>query len=292
LAALAMLGHGSSVFPIIALVIVALIRGVPDWRWIGAGVAVAILLMAPWSAYQKYADPPGNRLNRWMLAGNDEIADESTLHAMFDAYREAGPGGVLHDKAENLIDLVGGGEAVEIGKLGVRETEAGRIGVGLDELRQILFFFLLPSLGLLLIAPVVMIARRRHVRDRDDWRFALIAWGTVAIGSAVWVLLLFGNEISRTVLHQGSFAIPILALAGCAAGLRAVYPRFANWYVSIAALAMLAVYVPAVTPEAGSAYSPAAILLAAIAAAGFAAVAFQPPRRPRRGLEVDAALGQ
>ena len=47
LCALAMLGHGSSVFGIIAIAAIAAYRGLPSWRWVGVGLVVGIALMAP-----------------------------------------------------------------------------------------------------------------------------------------------------------------------------------------------------------------------------------------------------
>ena len=69
LCGVAMLGHGGSAFGIVPLARVAAYRGLPSRRWIGVGLAVGIVLMAPWSAFQKYADPPGNRVVKWTLAG-------------------------------------------------------------------------------------------------------------------------------------------------------------------------------------------------------------------------------
>jgi hypothetical protein len=280
LAALAMLTHGASVFGIIPLALVALWRGVPSWRWIGAGVAVGILLLAPWSAYQKWGEPPGNRLNIWFLAGEEKVADEGTLDAIRNAYGDVGFGGFLHDKAQNAITLVGGGPAVDVAKGGVEAAEMGEPAGAVNAARLILFFYFLPAMGLLLVTPLVMALRRHRVRDRDEWRFALSAYAVVAIGILAWVLILFGNDVSRTDLHQGSYLLPILGLAAGAVGLRAVAPRFACWYVPIAALLMLSLYVPSVTPEPGTSYAPLAIALAALFAGGFCWLAFQPRLRP------------
>jgi hypothetical protein len=68
LLSLAMLGHGASVFAAIPLALIAVWRGLPSWRWIGVVALVGLLFMAPWSAYQKYGDPPGNRLTKWISA--------------------------------------------------------------------------------------------------------------------------------------------------------------------------------------------------------------------------------
>lgn len=91
----------------------------------------------------------------------------------------------------------------------------------------------------------------------------------MAIGAFFWGLLMFGNLASRTVPHAGTFAIPLLAFVACVVGLRAVLPRFAIWWTAIAATSMFVVYVPALRPPPATSYSGTAILVAAVALAGF-----------------------
>lgn len=100
--------------------------------------------------------------------------------------------------------------------------------------------------------------------------------GIVLIGCAFWILVLFGSPTSNASIHVGTLAIPALAFCGAICGLRATFPHFAVYYAAIAALLMLALYVPAFDPVVGSTYSPLAGLLAA---ASLVAVAFA-GRRP------------
>ena len=152
--ALAMLGHGSSVFGIVPLALIAAWRGLPSWRWIGVAVAVGVVLMAPWSAYQKCGDPPGNRLIKWQLAGVIEIDDRGAGETIVDSYGEAGVGGTIHNKAENFVVISGGGPMAEH-----LDEAAGAVADGdsakpsVEDFRNIFFFNLLPSLGLLLLRP-------------------------------------------------------------------------------------------------------------------------------------------
>src|SRR5262249_6811041 len=104
LIALAMLAHGASIYGVIPLVIVAAYRCSPSWRWIGAAAAVGIVMMGSWSAYQKYDDPPGNRLIKWHLAGVEKIDPRGSLETIEDSYREAGLSGTLHNKWNNVED--------------------------------------------------------------------------------------------------------------------------------------------------------------------------------------------
>ena len=273
---LALLGHGASIFGAIPIAIIAAYRGLPSARWIGVGLLVGIACMAPWSAYQRYKDPPGNRLTKWMLAGVVEIDGRGTREAIFDSYGEAGLGGTLHNKAENFVTMAGSGPFVDSADRAIGAVGDGDWGFGLRELRTILFFYFLPSLGLLLLAPVLMAAAWRcGRRSQPDWGFSLTCWSIVVIGCLFWGLILFGNGQSRAVLHVGSFALPLLAFVACVSGLRATFPRFAVYYCCVAAVVMLAVYIPALGTEEGTRYSVIALALSGLSLLAFILVALR-----------------
>jgi hypothetical protein len=270
LCGLAMLGHGSSVFGIIALAVVVVYRGLPSWRWIGVALVVGIVLMAPWSAYQKYGDPPGNRLTKWTLAGVVAVDKRSTAEAVLDSYGEAGFGGALHNKAENFATMTGGTMAPEALQNAI---ETGDLTEVVRALRVDFFFYLLPSMGLLLLAPLAMaVARRRGRRNRSEWTFALTSFAVLVLGAIVWGLLVFGNSNDRTVIHIGSYLLPMLGMTGAVVGLRATFPRFALYFVGFSALLNLALYAPSLNPPPGSFYSLAAAGFAAASLVGFGVV--------------------
>jgi hypothetical protein len=287
LLALAMLGHGSSIFGVIPLAVVAAFRGLPSRRWIGAAVLAGFVLMAPWSAYQKYGDPPGNRLTKWYLGGAPEVDSRSTGEAILDGYREEGLTGSLHNKALDFVAIAGGTPDATgaIDWFSSSQLSQGGFTAKVKWLRTLFFYSFFPSLGLLLIAPFVMLARRRRRGgSEEDWRLALVCWAAVGVGLVSWALLMFGNLAARTVNHVGSYALPMLAFVACVTGLRATVPRFANWFVSIAAVLMLAIYVPAFEYIPGTSYSPLAAVLALAALGGFVLVLLpeKGPRGPRR----------
>jgi hypothetical protein len=280
LAGIAMMGHGSSIFGLVPLALVAVWRGLPSWRWVAVAVLVGLLFQAPWSAYQKYHDPPGNRLVKYMLAGVPEIDSRGTMETIVDSYDEAGLGGTLHNKGQNFATMFGGKPMVDTFKLAEDRFDEGNWEEGLEAVRTVLFFDFFPSLGLLLLAPLAMaLAWRRRDQRREEWDLAIACFVVLLIGALAWGLMLFGNLAGRTVMHAGSFALPVLGFCGCVAGLRASFPRFATWYVSFAALLMLAIYTPATKPLPGTTYSLTAILLALAGLAGFVALALRGPRR-------------
>jgi hypothetical protein len=273
LCALAMLGHGSSVFGIVPLAAVAAYRGLPSGRWLGVAAAVGIVLMAPWTAFQRYDSPPGNRLVKWTLAGVDEIDERGSLEAIVDSYREAGLGGALDYKEGNFRTMSGGREAFDALSGAI---EGGDLGQVARALRAVGFFYLLPSMGLLLAAPLLMaVGRGRRRRKPAEWGFALACFAVFAVGATVWGLLMFGNENDRTLIHVGSYLLPLLGICGAVAGLRATFPRFAVYFVGAEALFGLALYAPSLDPPPGSAYSVLAAVLAALGLAGFVAIALR-----------------
>jgi hypothetical protein len=282
LLALSMLAHGSSVFGVIPLVLLAAYRGLPSWRWVGVAAVAGLALTVPWTAYQHYADPPGNRLLKWQLGGDVALDSKGTLEAIEDGYGEAGLDGTLENKEDNFGEIVGWPRGKEEFEYAVDSLEAGKPGLAAAAARGLRFFSLLPFLGILLIAPLAMLARRRRARDEEEWRFASICFGFFAIACLAWGLLLFGTPDSRATIHVGSLAVPLLAMVACVAGLRSVFPRLAAWVVGLNVLMVLLLYVPSLTPEPGSSYSPITAVLALASLAGFALVTFGAPARTKR----------
>jgi hypothetical protein len=273
LLALALLGHGSSVFGVIPLALIAAFRGMPSWRWIGVGLLVGVVAMAPWFAYQAYGDPPGNRLVKWMLAGVTEVDDRGSGETIVDSYGEIGVGGALDNKVDNFVAMAGGEPLVENVDNAIDAAGEGDPEGALRAIRTIFFFNLLPGLGLLLVVPVAMaLAWRRDGGRSAEWSFALVCLGAFLLGAIGWGLLMFGGLAAETVVHQGSYLLPVLGLCGAVAGLRAGFPRFAVGVTVVNALLMLALYAPALDPPEGSSYSALAVLAAIAALVAFVAV--------------------
>ncbi len=256
LLALALLGHGGSAFMAIPLACLMLVRGFRDWRWLAVAGIVGLAFLIPWSAYQEYGDPPGDRVTKWMLAGDLSESDDTLTDSIIDGYGEIGLQGALDYKLENFETMTGrlfsNHQAIEELRWGFD----GGVEAFVRSIRVVSFFFLLPSLGLLLIAPMAMAYSRIRRKARpEEWRFAAICLALTLAGCLAWGLLLFGSPDAVAINHIGSYAVPALALCGLVIGLRASFPRVAVGFVSVNALISLAVYAPAFDPAPGSSYS-------------------------------------
>lgn len=276
LCALAVLAHGSSVFFVVPLLVLGVLRGLPGWRWLGIAALVGLALLAPWSAYQRLADPPGDRLLKWQLGGSLEIDERGALETIVDGYRGAGIAGTLDNKWTNVTEIAGTDVVGPATREAAADVSAGHLGHAAIALRSPRFFALLPFLGILLVAPIAMaIARARGRPGGPEWRFALTAFAFCGFACVVWALLMFGGPDSTATIHVGSLAVPLLAVCACVVGAYAVHPRLAMVLVIANAALVLALYVPSFTPLAGTSYSAIAGLLATASLAGFGLVAFR-----------------
>ena len=275
--ALALLSHGGSVFGIVPLVAIAAIRGVPTARWVAVGLVSGLALLVPWFLYQRYEDPPGNRLIKWMFAGVHAVDDRSSLEALNDAYAAVGISGAVQNKLGNFRTMVGGEQVFARMRDTLEFGVSARPAQAIRQVRVDRFFGFLQSLGIFALAPVVMlVSRARGRRLQEDGTFAIRSFGCAILGCLVWGILMFGDPNTRTVMHAGSFALPLLALAGCVAGLAAVSRRMAALVVVFHCLMALAIYLPVLDPVPGGQFSPATATAALLALVGFFMQAFWP----------------
>ena len=208
-AGLAMLGHGGSAFGVIGLGIVTLCRPSRQrWRCWGAAVVVGALYLLPWSLYQTFCDPPGNRLLKWQLAGVPEIDARSFGQTLRDSYGALSAREFLEGKWENFTrlfhdpnvtaSLPGAWRAIRDGHTyhGLRDAAYALRAGGFLNLFQSPGPLVLGAIGLLLLA-------RRRARQPELWRLAMLMLALVAATTTMWCLLMFVG--TSTVNHQGSY---------------------------------------------------------------------------------------
>ncbi|HEY6550638.1 MAG TPA: hypothetical protein VIY71_05500, partial [Solirubrobacterales bacterium] len=227
LAGLTFLAHGTGAFGLIPVAAIALWRGLPNWRWLCAGATATLVLVIPWIAVQHFEDPPGDRLVKWSLAGAAQIDKRGAVETIVDEYRKVSVGGALENKVQNFLTMVGGnpaerplGEGEPFGnvvtELGdtISAIAEGRFALAVSKAREIRYWHLLWTLGILLLAlPLIAAGRLRgHWRDDDDWRFARFCLLVCGVGVLAWGLLMFGNEAGRAIVITASLALPLLMI--------------------------------------------------------------------------------
>lgn len=258
LAGLALMGHGSSAFALAGIGLVVVFRGLPRLRWLAVAAVIGAVVVLPWSAYQKWADPPGDRLVKWQLAGQVEIDQRSAGETIIDEYREVGLNGALERKWSNVRMMLG---PTEFPGAATRHESLESL---IYNRRADAFFHVVPAIGLLLLGPMVMAVTRRRMDERDR-RFALMAWSASAGASFAACLLLFGAPDALATIHVSSLLAPLLAAAGCVAALTAAGRYVAVGWLGTYSVIQLAVYVPVLEPDEGSAWSAKALILAGVA---------------------------
>ena len=248
-----------------------------------------VLLIRPWMAFQRYEDPPRKPAAQVVAGRCDGNRRTGHPETIVDEYRRAGVEGSLENKLRNFLTMVGGNpldrppeEGHPFGDIltevsgAVRATAEGRFALAVSKVREIRYWHLLWTLGILLLAlPLIAVGRLRgHWRDDDDWRFAGLCLAVCGIGALVWGLLMFGNEAGRAILITASLALPLLGIVGVVAGLRATYPSLVGWFVGANVVTVLILYVPMIAPVPNNSYSGFAAVAAAASLAGFIKLAF------------------
>lgn len=274
----ALLSHGSGVFGLVAVAAVALWRGLPSWRWLAAGAVALSLAVLPWMGFQKFVDPPANRLVKLTLGGFAGLDDRGAMETIVDEYRVAGFDLTVDNKYRNFLTMLGGSPSPEPPPEGVfpfgavpdelgvvfDAVDEGDIHEAVSEVRAIRHWHVIWLLGLLPLGlPLILLGRlRRGWRDGADWWLARFSLVFAAVGLTGFALLMFGNPVSRAIPGSISFAIPLLAMVGIVAGLRATYPRVAAWLVGANVLTTLLLFVPFLSDAPGFGFS----IVAAVAA--------------------------
>jgi hypothetical protein len=220
----ALLCHPGSLFFALGLVFVALAWRRVSWTLVIAGAVATIVTYVPWMAYQKWYQPPGDKLTMLQLANADRTQPgQSSLHEIVRAYQNAGLAQVKANKRRNLDGLSHEGITfLRTAAHVIRGVLTGNRDRAAEAFaRAELFYWFTPILGLMVWAPIVLVAYqlirlalRRPIIRGEALRFALAAGTAVVITLIVWALILFGpTETSlATVVHQGTYAVEILGL--------------------------------------------------------------------------------
>ena len=202
---LALLAHGGILFSFLAIPFFP-----AAWRVaIGAPVpvlgalAVFVLMSIPWAVYQKYYDPPANRLIKMHLAGVDDVDPRGTFETLRDSYSSL----TFSQWCQNRLGNVKTSLLWD-------NPDKWHVSQSAIAMRQYLncevFFRLSAALGFLNIGFVLLAAgwiwkKLRGPLDDTGWGELLV----MNIGCyLIWIVMMFHPD--GAIVHQGSFAMVIL----------------------------------------------------------------------------------
>ena len=249
LGAFGILAHGGSAFALIgsAATLVVIKRALPRRPFITIAAAIFVLYL-PWTLYQKFFDPPGDRLLTWHLAGAGLVHPSKTSfgRAILSSYRHLTYRAWLNSKLGNCETLFGYGP-VAPGVKGEKnywedvfailtgwQSNPARAALTAERarfFRSACFLFIVQDLGFLIVGPLALLLGLRKRNRSDLWYSAASMWLFVALTLFTWCLLMFLP--SSTVLHQGTYVLPLLAAAGSIVAVWAVAPWLARLICSL-----------------------------------------------------------
>jgi hypothetical protein len=240
----AMLAHGGAAFAIPLVVFL----GIVAWRRQAArtvlsstaiAVGAGLIAYLPWVLYQRFADPPGDRLLKWHLAGVVPSDDPRGFgQALLDSLQSRGLEGWLADRVANLgavfnPNLLAGVNCFCVDTIRARRSaEFTTTTIALD--------LAFPALLAIAVLLLIRVACQRRLR-LEDRQFLLI--GAVSVACILgWCLLMFIP--GSTIVHQGSQVWLMLLIAAPAVWLATRHLRLALALVGGQLVATLMVYLP------------------------------------------------
>lgn len=244
--ALAMLAHGAAGFTLPFVVAIGLfVYRRQAWgsivRWTGVAAGLGLLTYAPWIVYQRFVDPPGDRLLKWHLAGVIPPEDpRSFLEAFFDSYGKLSPTEWLSGRLANLgtalnpnpfsgIDCLCS-DAIHARRDIEFYTTTGAVGIAF------------PLIGIIAVLIAVRALRFRTIRIEDRQFLFLVGISLLCI--LFWCIAMFIP--GSTVVHQGSQLWVLLLAASPAVWLATRHKALAVVMVSAQFAVTLILYLPMV----------------------------------------------
>jgi hypothetical protein len=262
LVALAWLSHGGAAFSVLGAlpwIVARLFRG-EIRTWIFGGLLFATFAV-PWMAYQKFYDPPGNRLLKMHLGGQDAKDERGTWQTIRDAYVSRPWEEIVRSKAENLRF-----------QLGIRWSLLADFTRGPAAQRAADEFFHSSRtlawwvLGAALLPVTLLRARPRSAFLRAGrTQLHLMLWTLATL--VVWCLLMHRNA----VVHQGSYAV-LLTLFVLASTWMEFAGRLVIFGFAVVQAASFATTWAGANSLVRGSPQPFAVLLIAAALFGFAAI--------------------
>lgn len=224
LAVLAMLSHGGSLFALLALFLLfPVFARFPGLRPTAIALIVTFALYSPWFGYQKFMDPPGDRIAKWHLAGVTHESEESLITELKNTYSNLSLNDWFWIRGENLKKIMGDYWKIP------QWIEEG-IGGLIWNLQTQSFLSQLFALGLLnlgwfaALSPITWKVGDEPTQRRIGIRItALLCILAGLLSTFIWAGLI--HIPGRTILHHGPYFQPLALSVGLFLATWCFHPR-------------------------------------------------------------------
>ncbi len=232
-AALAILAHAASAAAVVAIFIAAIyvfksarrpqrnalsalqrvISLGSRWRQVLVALLTSSFLLSPWLLWTKFGLPSSNALPKYFLTGSFgfETPNESVGHAALRFYHTLTLKQWLIAKGVGLKTLSGFHHDDVYHALGIVTYLSSKF----QAVRALQFFYMLPSLGLLLIPLVALLDALGRERIKGEIRRLIVGLGIAAIVSFVLqFLVMMSPHLLLTYPYYVPFSLHLLAVVG------------------------------------------------------------------------------
>lgn len=243
LLALSLLAHGATIFALIGLLLFVVVRQFRSLRLISKEAAIiggiTFFIYSPWLAYQRFIDPPGDRLIKWHLGGVEDFTTKSASQVIHDSYSRLTLSQWLAYRRADL-DSIFGHEIEYLRAVRTFTTPGSKAHI-----RAVEFFCFMPALGLTGFGLVGLLWRWSGRRVKKEMTAAdrLLLWAAVSL--VPWILLMF--KPSTTIVHQSAYATVLAAMAGAILAFRSIAPYLAAGVCVIQCVLHWLIYEPDLT---------------------------------------------
>ncbi|MCS5716609.1 hypothetical protein N1027_00490 [Herbiconiux sp. CPCC 205763] len=238
-AVFAVLAHGAAAFAIPALVVVGVYA---LWRRplratvkaVAIGVGIGLVAYVPWIIYQRFIDPPGDRLLKWHLAGVTAIDPRPFVQTFLDQYSALSGTQFIANRLENLSTVFGSDQFERLSDARFDLVTFLRV----EDYTSTMVATSLIGLVLLVIMVLSLTGRLRSLPAAELQRLLLVAGMMLSV--AIWAFVLF-TPFSAIVPH-GSHAWLLIFTTVPFAWMLERTPRLGVALLAAQALSLVIVY--------------------------------------------------
>lgn len=223
---LAVMAHPGSIFSLPAFLVILISKRrllLLSLRQCVLAAMLIAIFVAPWMAYQRFYDPPGNRLLKMHLAGVIDIDSRSTWQAIKDAYTSRDARTYLRNKWANISILMGPKPIDAFGLAAFHSFHGMRLDGQISEASRIAQReYIWHAIGLLnagWFAALLLLLRRKQKQALRHSGLLILAPATNLI---IWCLVMFGPF--GTFTTESSYADILLLSIGLSSFLLVLHP--------------------------------------------------------------------